>query len=139
MASLEHVADGLGQPFGRRAVGLPAAVASVPGLAVRRQPRPPQRLADIDVAEAGDQPLVHERRLERRLAAGEQAGERGAAHLVAERLDAERGEMFRAVEPGARHQVHQAEAARIVEDDADARRHVEDDMVVGAAAWWRAW
>ena len=36
------------------------------------------------------------------------------------------------IEPGARHQIHQAEAPRIVEDDAHARRHVKDDVVVGA-------
>ena len=102
-----------------------------PGRPVGRQTGPPQRLADIDIAEPGHQPLIHERGLQRRLASGEEAGKRGAGELVAERLDADRAEMRRGGNVGAGNQIHQAEAARIVEDHAHAGRQVEDDVVMG--------
>ncbi len=46
-----------------------------------------QRLADIDVAEARDQPLVEQRRLQGRSLACEESGEKLPVQLVAERLD----------------------------------------------------
>ena len=115
------------------AAGLPDLVASVPALRSGDRRARHKRLADIDVAEAGDQALVHERRLERRAAPGHERRERGAGELVAERLDADRLEMLRSRQFGTRAEVHQAETARIVEDDADARGHVKDDVVVSLA------
>src|SRR5215218_4197630 len=100
----------------------------------RMQPRPEQRLADIDVAEPGDQALVEERRLERRPLAPEQAGDRLAGELIAERLEPEIAEMRRGLELGPGHEVHQPEPARVVVGDARAVREVEDDVVVGALA-----
>ena len=48
-----------------------------------------QRLADIDVAEPRDKPLVEQRGFQRRLLAGEEAAEHGAVERRAERLDAD--------------------------------------------------
>src|SRR5215207_9434656 len=98
----------------------------------RMQPGPEQRLADIDVAEPGDQALIEERRLERRPLAPEKAGDRLPGEFVAERLEPEIAKMRRGVELGPGHEVHQPEPARVVVGDARAVREVEDDVVVGA-------
>src|SRR5215204_5426727 len=95
----------------------------------RMQPGPEQRLADIDVAEPGDQALIEERRL-----APEKAGDRLPGEFVAERLEPEIAKMRRGVELGPGHEVHQPEPARVVVGDARAVREVEDDVVVGALA-----
>ena len=53
-----------------------------------------------------------------------------AGEFVAERLEPEVAEMRRAVELGPGHEVHEAEAARVVVGDPGAVREVEDDVVV---------
>ena len=68
-----------------------------------------------------------------------QAGDRLAGELVAERLEPEIAKMRRASSSAPRHEVHQAEAARVVVGDAGAVREVEDDVVVGALAAGSAW
>ena len=102
----------------------------LPGLAERRDPGPPQGLADVDVAEARDDALVEEDRLHRREAAGHAGGEGGGGEGVAEGLGAEAGEQRVGVEHGRRHEVDQAEAAGVVEGEAGAVVEVEDDVVV---------
>src|SRR3954454_23768349 len=78
------------------------------------QPRAKERLANIYIAESGDQALVHECRFERRLAAAEEARDDLARQLVAERLDAHIAEVTTLAEGGARREIHEAEAARVI-------------------------
>jgi hypothetical protein len=63
-----------------------------------------QALGNIDVAEAGDQCLVEERRLQRRRLAGEEPGEQRAVERIAQRLDAQgaKQRVGRQVGPGTR-------------------------------------
>ena len=93
-----------------------------------------QGLADIDVAEPGDQALVEEGGLQGRALALEEPGDGLARQFVAERLDAHAGEMLRGLDPRARHQIHEAEAAGVVIGDGRAGRELEHHMVVGAGA-----
>ena len=81
-----------------RSFGAPDLVGDRRREALGREPRPVQRLADIDVAETGDDALVEERRLEGRLLA--LAGERQHRGVegVAERLGAEPAEQRFGVE-----------------------------------------
>ena len=102
---------------------------------LRREPRAEQRLADIDIAEAGDDALVAERGLQRGLLAGAGSRQHGGVEFIAERLRPERAQQRLLVELGARHQLHRAEAARIVEGDDGAVRHVKHHMVVRRALW----
>ena len=89
-----------------------------------------QRLACVDVAEAGDHPLIEQRRLERRALAGAGARERGAVERGIERLGTHRAERAMARQLARRHEIHHPEAARVVEDHRGARRHVKDHVVV---------
>ena len=57
--------------------------------APRRQPRAIERLADINIAEPGDDALVQQRRLEACLLAPAGAGQHGGVECIAERLGAE--------------------------------------------------
>ena len=89
-----------------------------------------QRLADVDVAEPGHHLLVRQRGLEARLLAAAGLRKKPGVELVAERLGADLLHQRVVGELGARHQQHEAEAARIVEGDAGAGRHVKHDVVV---------
>ncbi len=72
-----------------------------------------QRLAHVDVAEPGDDPLVEQQQLDRRGSAGEPALK--LARVEVERLGPERLERRPVLEFVRRDQVERAEAARIVE------------------------
>ena len=110
------LSDGAASRSARRS--RPGADAIVPASRRGRQPGAPERLADIDVAEPGDQFLVEERGLERRAAAAQESGQHRAVERVAGRLDAEPGEKGMGVKVGRLGEQHEAEAARVVEDDA---------------------
>jgi hypothetical protein len=73
-----------------------------------------QRLADIDVAEARDDPLVEQQRLDRRARPASARRSAGAVEVVAERLRPHARKRLVAPARG-RHQVDRAEAARIVQ------------------------
>ena len=90
-------------------------------LALRRQQCAMQRLADIDVAEPRDDALIEQRRLQAGVLAGARLRQHGGVERVAERLGAERAQQRLVAEPRARHQLHRAEPARIVEADHRAR------------------
>ena len=126
---LEHGLDGIDEffrAFGRRARLDRDRGRPPPG----RKPRPVQRLADINVAETGDDLLIQERGLERRLLALAGARQHRSVEFVAERLGPKRAQQRLPVELGARDELHHAEAARIVEGDPRAGRHVEHHVVV---------
>ncbi len=55
----------------------------------------------------------------------------GGVEGVAERLGPERAQQRLLLERSARHQLHGAEAARIIEGDPGAIRHVKDHVIVG--------
>src|SRR5262245_42319367 len=96
-----------------------------------REPRAVERLADVDIAESGDDLLVRQRGLERGLLALARARQHAGVEFVSERLGTERTQQWLLVERGAGNELHHAETARVVEGDARARRHVEYDVVVG--------
>src|SRR5919199_3295575 len=135
----EHGAGGARQRLGPGASGPGRDRA---GAAQRRQPSPPQRLAHIDVAEPSHEPLVHQRGLEARAPAAKGGDEPRSVERRRQRFDAEMPEQRMAVETGFVSQDHEAEAARVVVDDADAARaglaalagrvalELEDHMVV---------
>ena len=90
-----------------------------------------QRLADIDVAEPGNDALIRQRGLQRGLLAVAGLRQHRGVERIAERLRPERTHhRFAASSVVARDQLHEAEAARIVERDDRAVRHVEHDVIV---------
>src|SRR5262245_31154991 len=125
----EHGLDGIDQLLRAlvRCTGLARDGRRAP---LGREPCAVKRLADIDIPEPGDDPLVRQRRLERGLLAFARARKHRRVEFVAQRLGTERAQQRLAVEFGARNELHHAEAARIVEGDAHARRHVEHDVIV---------
>src|SRR6516164_2191239 len=86
---VEHVADAFHQRDGA-GVGLARAGRDGRSTPLGRQPRPPQGLADIDVAEPRDDSLIGERGLEACLLAAAGLRQCGGIEAVAERLWAER-------------------------------------------------
>ena len=89
-----------------------------------------QRLAHVDVAEAGDDALVHQEGLEVDLLAACPPGEIGRVQVVAQGLDAEAAEEGVLFDFGGRDQRHVPEAAGIVVGDDGAARHREHQVVV---------
>ncbi len=90
-----------------------------------------QRFADIDVAEPRDHALIEQRRLERRLLARRRrAASIAASNSLPSGSGPMRAQQRLLVELRARHDLHRAEPARIVEGDHRAVRHVKHDMVV---------
>ena len=82
---VEHGLDGIDESVGAR-IGGAAARRDGRGLAARRQPRPVQRLACIDIADTGDDFLVDERGLEARLLAGAGGRQHARVERIAERF-----------------------------------------------------
>src|SRR6185369_15190198 len=100
--------------------------------AFRRESRAIESLADVDVAEPGNDALIGKRRLEGRLLSPASARQRRGAEGVAERLGAEPAQERLGLEVLPWHDLHRAEAARIVERNDRARRHMKYDVVVRA-------
>jgi hypothetical protein len=90
-----------------------------------------QGLAHIDVAQTGDDALIAERCLKARPLAGAGARQHGGIEFIAERFGTETAQQRLLIEFGAGRELHEAEAARIVEGDDGAVGHVKDDMIVG--------
>jgi len=99
--------------------------------AARREPGHVQGLARVDVAQPGHDPLIQQRRLERRLLSAAGPRQCRGIEVVRERFQSEPAQRRMCVLRVGRNQVHHAEPAWIVEDDRLSRRHVEDDVVVG--------
>ena len=99
----------------------------------RRDARPMQRLADIDIAEPRDQPLIEKQRLHRRLPPPKGLREKRRVERLLQRFDAEPLEELVAVELARGDEQHEAETARVVIGDAGAVLHVEDDMIMRGA------
>ena len=125
--------DGVGK---RRADRTDEPFQSWPRQAIRRcgrpDPRPEQRFAGVDIADADDQMIVHQRKLDRCAAAARRAPKVVRVAGRVERFGAEPGQ--EGVRLGRRRQPeHRAEAARVVV----TQRHpgIEDDvdMVMQAA------
>ncbi len=89
-----------------------------------------QRFAHVDVAEAGDDALVHQERLEVHLLAAGPPGEIGRVQVVAEGLDAKAAKEGVLLDLGSRNQRHVPEPAGVVVGDDGAARHREYEMVV---------
>lgn len=98
--------------------------------ALGRQPGAMERLADIDIAEAGNEPLVEKGGFERRFLAAESLGQIGGVEFIAQGLDPDAGEQLVAFEPGFADEIHEAETARIGIDDAQAILAGENDVIM---------
>ena len=94
--------------------------------------RTEQRLADIDVAEACDHALIEQRCFQAGLLVGAGSRQHRGVEFIAERLGTEALQKRFLFQLAARDDLHIAKAARIVEDNSRARRHVEHDMVMRA-------
>src|SRR5690606_273028 len=84
----------------------------------RRQVAAPERLADIDIAETGYQPLVEQRGLEGCLAAREEFRQDSARKQIARRLYAKARKQRMTVERAFFGKEHETEPSRIVIDHA---------------------
>ena len=96
----------------------------------RRQPGAEQRLAGIDVAEAGDDALIEQCRLDRRQLAGQRRTQVRTIETGLERLRAEPGKERVLRRLAALQIVDQAKAAGVVEADDGSIVEGQDDMVV---------
>lgn len=121
----EHIAD-----RGDKAGNL--RLSERAGRSFRRDPGAVQRLADIDIAKAGDDPLIEQRRLYRHAPAPEPAGEEPRIEMVAKRLHAKPGKGGVLPKRPGRLQQHEAEAAGIVEDEPARIIEREDHMIMCA-------
>ena len=114
-----------------RSFGAPRRSAMRRGLALRRQQRAAERLADVDVAEPRDDPSG---RAARPSGWSSCRGTPCASMAASNALPSGSGPSARSSGSSssfaARHELHRAEAARIVEAHRRARRHVEHHMVV---------
>src|SRR5690606_29593370 len=108
---VEHVAD-----FGGE--GLQPGLRDLAGGDERRDACAEQGLADVDVAEPGDDALVQQADLDVLLLAGEGLGQAGAGEGVAERLGTQAGEPRMGLDRVGRDQAHEAEAAGVGEAEA---------------------
>src|SRR5580693_3513379 len=89
-----------------------------------------QSLADINIAETGNQGLIEERGFERRCLPRKKSGESRAVEFVAERFYSDVVEKRMRGKFRTWDQLHEAEAAGVVINDAHAGREVEGDMIV---------
>src|ERR1700691_4169466 len=89
-----------------------------------------QRLADIDVAEPGDDSLIEQRGFEAGLFSAAGLSEHRGVERVAERFGAQSRHQRLGIELGARDELHRAETARVVEGDDTAGRHMKYDVIV---------
>ena len=98
----------------------------------RVDPRLPQCLADIDVAEPGDDPLVEQQQLDRLLASPRGLAQMLCRQRIAQRLGTERGERRPRIEFGCQQQVDRTEAPRVVQrEDVFPGREYQMVMLVG--------
>ena len=89
-----------------------------------------ERFAHVDVAEAGDDALVHQEGLEVDFLAACPPGEIGRVQVVAQGLDAQAAKESVLFYFGSRDQRHVSETAGIVVRDDGAARHRENQVVV---------
>ncbi len=89
-----------------------------------------ERLADVDVAQAGDQALIQEGGLERRDLVAETGARRRPRSGFAQGLDPHAGEVPAFRKRGRGYEVHEAEAADVVVGHGRAVRHRHHDVVV---------
>src|ERR1700733_6351061 len=89
-----------------------------------------QRLADIDVAEPGDDSLIEQRGFEAGLLSLAGLSEHRGVERVAERFGAQSRQRRFFVELGTRDELHRAKTARGVEGHDAAGLHMKHDMIM---------
>ena len=99
------------------------------GGARRADSRAKQRLVGVDIAHTDDEPIVHQRELDRRAPVARSAIEIVGVERVVERLRSEGSEQRVLAFRGGRPQ-HRAEAARIAIAQHDSVRELEIDVIV---------
>src|SRR5882724_10658154 len=100
------------------------------GLALGREAGVEQRLGGIDVADPGDYALIEDRGFDRGGLAFETRGQGRTGESGIERLGTEALDQFVPDESGLAHQIHHAEAARIVEAHMPAIIGLENNVIM---------
>src|SRR5690606_12421341 len=104
---------------------------------VGRKPGAPEGFADIDIAEAGNEALVHQCRFQRSLASGEKRGQRLPVEAVAGRLKPQSREGGVTCQLLLVRQQQEAETARVIIGKphlaASASGEADDDVIMGGA------
>src|SRR4029079_8946398 len=118
---IKDLLDGANQPFQALERHEPASATWADAGAVKR-------LADVDIAEPGHDPLVEQQQLDRGRAAREAA--LAVLRVEAERLGAEGGKRGPFLELVGADQVERAETPGIVERDPPPRARGDDEMIV---------
>ena len=89
-----------------------------------------ERFANVDIAQARDQVLIQERRLDRRGLPGQTRDQIAFGEPVPQRLRPDVGQQGMAVRRCGVEQVHRAETPCVIEGDARPAPHVQDHMVM---------
>ena len=100
-----------------------------PRPALGRNARPVQALADVNVAEPGDHPLIEQGHFDRPAFAGESRIQRHGIEAVSQRIGSQMGEQLVIIQFFGLDQGHEPEAARIAKPDG-ARIQLEIHVVV---------
>src|SRR5690606_33827305 len=104
---LEHLADRRYEPSERGTGDFARGLARI-------DPRAEQRLADVYVAEPGDDPLVQKHQLDRRLPVLQRGAQVLDRQVRSERLRAHRGECRPLIERRGVDEIDETEPARVV-------------------------
>lgn len=94
----------------------------------------PERLADVDIAQSRNQPLVQQCRFERGRAAPETQGNRRCGHFVSDWVDSQPRKVPVAPQFIRACQIHEPETARVIVNNREwtvIAEHTENDMIVG--------
>src|SRR6056297_2918150 len=113
-----------------RGEGADPARADTPGLALWVDARPVKRLADINVTQARDDPLIEKRGFDGRAPSTQPACKVDLVEAVAQGLGSERPQQPVALDLRRRREVHRAETACIVEGHARTVAHAEDHVIM---------
>lgn len=117
----DHLPDGADQPIDARQRQSPARASRTDSGAVKR-------LADVDIAKAGNDPLVEEKRLDRSSPPTQSLAK--PARLQIDRLRPKLGDRSPAPDIRSRHQVDRAEPPGVVQRQPAAIVCLEQQMVV---------
>ena len=115
----------------RRGQRVPARPADPRHRARRVDAGTPERFRGVDVADADDQPSVHQEALDRPAPSAGQAGERRAVEALREGFDAEPAKMDVALDPIGLDHDGEAEAPRIAEAQPQTAVELEGEMLMG--------
>ena len=97
-----------------------------------RHAGPPQRLRHIDIAESGDDPLIEQRRLDRRRPPDQRRRQNRHVELIAERFRSQALQARMIVQRVAVAKIEEAEPARVVEGYNGAALDLKAEVIMSA-------